>query len=58
MGFSRKRKIAHIFKIMNGIDFTDGQDILQMCAFVTHALSLLSQKRADYAKKTSYLKLL
>lgn len=36
MGFSRKRKITHIFKIMNGIDLVDSQDILQMNAFVTH----------------------
>lgn len=36
MGFSRKREITHVFKIMNGIDLVNGQNVLQMDTFVTH----------------------
>ena len=55
MGFSRKRKITHVFKIMDGIDLVNSQDILQGNAFVTHALSAPFWKWADYANFLSCL---
>ena len=42
MGFSRKRKITHIFKIMNGVNLTDRQNLLKLYAFVTQSESFLS----------------
>ena len=38
VGFSRKRKITHILKIMNRVNFIYGQHFIEMYTFVAHGI--------------------
>ena len=58
MGFSWKREITHVFKIMNGIDLVNGQNVLQIDTFVTHTSPSPFAKQTDCANLSSYLKTL